>query len=123
MGGKLKQKNQRRNMDTLGIFQGWNIAICYPDSMRFCPLWNTPLCFCLLEMSQVTDFHQGLEVFFCFLNSFQGPSQGSFQFPLCDDSSALGWLLSNISHTSKPLLPLLSNSLTVSLQPCTSLPC
>lgn len=50
--------------------------------------------------------------FFCFLSSFQGPSQGSFQFPLYGDSSALGWLLSDNFHTSKPVLPL-SCSLTV----------
>lgn len=52
--------------------------------------------------------------FFCFLNSFQGPSWGSFQFPLCDDSSAFGCLLSVNSHTSKPALPL-PNSMT---NPC-----
>lgn len=63
-------------------------------------------------MSQVTDFHHGL--FFCFLNSFQGPSQGSFQFPLYGDSSAFGWLLSDSFHASKPVLPL-SCSLTILL--------
>lgn len=41
--------------------------------MRFCPLWNTSLCFCLLEMSQVTDFHRGLEVFFSFSIASRGP--------------------------------------------------
>lgn len=79
-GGKKKNQNrtrekQRGNIDILGIFQslGIDYAVCYPDSMRFCPLWNTSLCFCLLEMSQVTDFHRGLEVFFSFSIASRGP--------------------------------------------------
>lgn len=36
--------------------------------------------------------------FLCFPNSFQGPSQGSFQFPLCDDSSVLAGSFQNLTH-------------------------
>lgn len=67
-------------------------------------------------------FPSGSGGFFFFLNSFQGPLWGSFQFPLRDDSSAFGWLPSVNSHISEPVLPLF-NSLTISLQLCTSLPC
>lgn len=79
----------------------------------------------LLPTGDVSSYRlpSGSGGFFCFLNSFQGPSWGSFQFPLCDDSSAFSWLLSDILLTSKPVLPSLSNSLTISLQPCIPLPC
>lgn len=99
MGGKMKQrKSEEKHRHTLGIFQSWGIdcAVCYPGSMRF--LSSVEYILVLLPTGDVSSyrFPSGSGGFFCFLNSFQGPSQGSFQF--WDDSSAFGRLPSLNSH-------------------------